>query len=836
MGKAYGFMTICAVLILGVATVIAEDIRLVQDGKSEYSIYFSLQAPASVKTAAEELRHYIEKSSGVRLPIINAPRSPMIVLGCNAEAKKAGFDFANIPEDGFKMTSSGGNIYIFGKDDAEMRWIGYLSKGTLFGAYEFLERHIGIRWLMPGSDGEYIPENKNITLKIMLVESNPFFLSRSVHHIVSFNVDDRNLWNTRQKIGGFLFAHSHSWNNPKTFPWQTLREHPEYLALKDGKHDTLPADGGYWAGKFCTSNQGLINFAADCVEKKMSNNPPFLFVSISPTDGGGWCECPECSKLKESKQNPEWSGKDFAGFRTSVTPLILKFYNEVAKIVGKSHPNQYVCGYIYYDFLYPTENMQPLEPNVAIMLAPLVHYGMTRYKPENKAEFEKLCKAWGNASKFAGYYGASTWIRSGLGTPLGPSSEILEHTFNTLQKYNFKAVYHYILPWSYGGLHNYLVAKLMWNPKADIPALTRDYLECAYGGKAASYMHEIYRLLDIEMKNYKIKSPSVRADYEMTSDMAINIYAKNFWKIEELYKSALKSTKNASQVKRLELFGDEMTILNHVLCIAEALPEAQKSVFYLENEKYKDFLNRKKDSYAVKTMKDAGNEGGITGICVPGRKSMTIPRLKENSQPPLIDGNLDDTAWKYVRAAEQNQAVAQGFIKIGGQEIASAVTIAMAAYDEENLYISLRCKDNDIKGMIREKDDAGIFEDDCVEFFFSPLADSPNWYWHIALNPKNSKWDALTTNRSKMEVKENLCWESAVQEGEGFWSSEIKIPFKSLKSPTGEKDMKAPAANMIWRVNLTRQEKPSKENSSWAPVEKGFNENPDEFGTWNFSR
>jgi hypothetical protein len=427
-------------------------------------------------------------------------------------------------------------------------------------------------------------------------------------------------------------------------------------------------------------------------------------------------------------------------------------------------------------------------------------------------------------------------MRTGIGTPLGPSVEILEHSFRTIHTYNFNAVLYYSLPFSYGALHNYLVAKLLWNAQADIPTITEDFLTHAYGANSAAYMGELYEMLDRKMKEYKINSPLLRSDYEMTSDIALKIYAKNYWEIERLYKAAIENTLNDVQKKRLEMFGDDLYILNKVLHSADALPGVEKSIFYLPLDRYQEFLKEKQVSPAIQAMIKAGEQGGITGICLPGKKCLTLPRLK-NDLKPRIDGSLDEPAWQYVRRAEQYESVIREFVKFGGTKTAARTTMAMATYDDNNLYVSCRSVDDDINGLEREHDDNGIFLDDCIELFFGMQSEGPGTYWHLVVNPMNSGWDELVLNQTDARVRENLEWESAVEEGDGYWSVEILIPFKSLDFPgTGIQQGELPLAGMTWRVNMTRRDKPSKENSSWASVEGGSVDKFGEFGRWYFSR
>ena len=822
-----------AILVAGCAE--SQPLQLVAGGKTEYVIYHDPMVGGSVRVAAAELQRVVQAATGVQIPIATAPAEKMICLGAGDTAKQAGVTAEGLADDAFRWVTKGASLYIVGKDSGRnsLGWGGNEVRGTLFGTYAFLERYAGARWLTPGDDGEDIPHTDAISVPALDRTETPAFASRSLGGPLGYRD-----WNTRNGCGGWRVNHSHNWDS---FPSRAvLKAHPEYLALNGRRRMAVPADDkAPFQPKFCTTNPGLVQAFADGAVEWLERNPTQRFISVSPSDGGGWCECEECRKYMIKAPDPVWS--DFGCYGRSVTPLILKFYNDVAKIVAAKCPDRIVCGYVYYDFTFPPDPLPKMEPNVSLMLAPLQQYGLTRYKPEYRAEFERLCAAWGKASNYAGYYGASTWMRVGIGAPLGPSLPLLKHTFSTIKKDNFKAVYYYSLPWDMCGVHNYLAAKLMWNAEADVDALFTEWLARAYG-PGGEPMARMYRLLDAEVGAFKAASPRMRSDYEMTSEMALKVYLKNFWAIESLYKEAAAKAATDAQRVRLVTFGDNLAILHHVLLEAGVLEGAQKSMFYRTPEDYKAFLTAKRGSNAVRTMETAGNQGGITGI-IPTRSKalgdvrvLNIPRLPKGTPPPRLDGDLGDAAWKLAAGAEQGAAVADKFSLIGGQQAPKNSTRALMAYDDDNLYICFRCADAEVLADERERDDMGVYADDCVEVFFTTESGDPTWYWHLTLNAKNARWDALTLGRNALNAGANLEWDSATGQGEGYWAAEIRIPFKSIKAPGAAQALQGPPVGSTWRANLCREDKPSNENSAWCPVERGFFENPAELGKWYFPR
>ena len=144
------------------AASIGKNLTLIENGKSAYSIYVPTNAIESVKTAGAELQRVLEISTNIKLPVVNQPLPPMIALGASEAAKAAGIDADKIPDEGFRVLTKDGNLYIAGKDwpDDQKKWNHCDSTGTLYGVYEFVERVVGVRWLAPGPLGEDIPPHK----------------------------------------------------------------------------------------------------------------------------------------------------------------------------------------------------------------------------------------------------------------------------------------------------------------------------------------------------------------------------------------------------------------------------------------------------------------------------------------------------------------------------------------------------------------------------------------------------------------------------------------------------------------------------------------------------
>ena len=163
-------------------------IPLVRDGKTEMEIVIPADAFPIVRFAAEEIQKTLQKASGAEIPVLNAPSGSgrtVLFLGDQEAVRGAGIKVDSIPRDGFILKTAGRQIYLAGRDDPKLRpdargWGVIRERGTLHGAYSFLERFAGVRYYFPGEIGTVIPENKNIAMPETELLDRPDFPRRRV--------------------------------------------------------------------------------------------------------------------------------------------------------------------------------------------------------------------------------------------------------------------------------------------------------------------------------------------------------------------------------------------------------------------------------------------------------------------------------------------------------------------------------------------------------------------------------------------------------------------------------------------------------------------------------
>jgi hypothetical protein len=552
-------------------------------------IHRSADAPESVRLAASELQRALLVSTGIEAPISDERRSPMISLGDTAAAREAGLSAAELPLDGFRLVTRGSDLFIVGRDGPapEPEAMGRVSRGTLFGTYDFLERVLGVRWLLPGEWGEDIPKHPSLQIPPLSVTDAPDFTIRGLSDIQERRpaggkgASDVREWALRQRIpsltDGPTIQRAHSWGD-YGMP-DVLKHHSEYAAVNGDPR------------KFCTSNADAVRAFADGVIRWFDTHPEQRSASISPSDGGGFCQCDRC----RARVVPDPHGTP------SYSLVILDFYNEVARQVAAKFPDRVLAGYMYYNYLYPPDNPPRVEPNVWLVWAPLNYYGWGLQKPAYRQEFPRVLAGWRGVTPRLIYHDYSTWMRALNGTPLPPGFDILRLELPEVRRAGVPGAEMVgVGAWGYGGPSNYILARQLWHADVDVGATWEDWLARAYG-PGWQAMDQAYRLIEARMKARKEKeSLAYRGEmYEVNRSLIEDVYVPVFAEIERLYLDALARTTSVAQRRRLEMFGDNLVMLHYGLRKAGLARDPERSTFYRTDEQYERFLADTEESIAL---------------------------------------------------------------------------------------------------------------------------------------------------------------------------------------------------------------------------------------------
>lgn len=143
--------------------------------------------------------------------------------------------------------------------------------------------------------------------------------------------------------------------------------------------------------------------------------------------------------------------------------------------------------------------------------------------------------------------------------------------------------------------------------------------------------------------------------------------------------------------------------------------------------------------------------------------------------PPAIDGRLDEALWREAPSV----VLSKTFIPDFGRE-ASERTVALMAYDAENLYFAFRCYDREpdkIKASLADRDT--IRADDFICINLDSFNDRQSLY-AFYVNPLGIQADSRFAGGTE-DFSVDFVWASAGRLDPDGYSVEMAVPFKSIR-------------------------------------------------------
>ncbi|NQT14642.1 MAG: DUF4838 domain-containing protein, partial [Planctomycetes bacterium] len=299
-------------------------VAVVAGGRPQAQIVIPGEPTFLEEFAASELQAYLEKISGTKLPVVEESQSDAaqfaFFLGSTRKSEELGIvpDEQTMGRDGFALRSVKNGLIVRGRTDL----------ATLFGVYELLERYFDVRWFMPGDLGQCVPTEDTLEVGQVNLTFKPSFRVRWV---------GRGEWPLRQRMNAYVTAGDRSvginWKwHFHTFirlmpPEEYFAEHPEYFAIVNGQRKVT--ESKTHGNQLCTSNAEVIREVAKNLVAVLDAEPGIEIITLSPNDGGGFCECDHCTALDEPGR--DWFAK--------YSRRLAIFNNEVARLVKQKHPD-----------------------------------------------------------------------------------------------------------------------------------------------------------------------------------------------------------------------------------------------------------------------------------------------------------------------------------------------------------------------------------------------------------------------------------------------------------------------------------------------------------------
>ena len=803
--------------------------------------------------AYEDLVAYLARATGVEFVAVSeddfrpTDDKPVLYVGrCRALPEEDQADLESMDRDAYLVHITPEAAYLAGSRP----W------STYWAVCQFLEDHVGVRWLIPGELGEDVPERGRITVPLGRQVHTPTILSRlwsGAHY--------GGVWSLRQRIHArYQFHH----NLLRVFDPDLYDEHPEWFPLRaDTRYRPGEADHSWQP---CMASESSVQHAADAARLAWAANPDLDSFSYGCNDGQGWCTCEGCQAM--DREMPPWGG-----FEGTYSHRYFGWLNRVAAELEKTHPDKLIGCLAYSTYILPPEGLD-LHPNIIPYLTSnRADYG----EPEFRAQDQALLERWGEAANLVGIYDYAYGM--GFAVPR-IYTHLLQEALQHAVKQGVKGFYAEVYPnWGLDGPKLYLMSRMLWDPSVDVDAVMKEWNERMFREAAepmAAFFarcerawreqdtgrgHWAYRLA-ANPKQFQIFPPSVLAEcsgyladaaeratssqvkeriqfFQKTWEVTL-LLAGRYWAsrdVETLIASEAPMDQVAEAMRQMadqlaptdidayidERVGDDPVAFHPPKqswispLKAGAETNAKRwTAAHLAGEVVErrgrsrgldaPTLRRAIDTHIEKVFGTEGSETyrEIVGqIASMARKVATVARVQD---PPRIDGTLDDTAWR--RADEL-----AGFSAWGQVSPSDYITRAWMVHDRSNLYVALECRqDTSNLHLQAAPRDGHTWRDDSVEFFINPqMAEFP--YVQFIITPNGAffdQWaqDETQSYRERLAADFDCEWAADIQEDR--WTAEMRLPLAQFHC--------TPAERPLLRVDLVRNvqgEHP--EISTWFP-------------------
>lgn len=509
-------------------------LSLVKNGIAGATIVIPENADYWTTIAARWLREYIYKVTDTELQLRTdaaKPSGTVISVGHTKLAAAAGVDAGGLKWDGGKMIVKDRTLFLIGRDQKKLlQNPNRAARGTCRAVLTFLERYCGVRWFLPGPDGERVPKLANIAVPIDLSTTvTPAFAysdGRFPYHrgFLSLSGETPGAIANNYRLGIAANTGGHTWY--AMVPTRKyFDEHPEYFALIDGRRT---GSGNH----LCTSNPEVKKIILRHMQRQFDEG--YEMLSIGQEDGYLRCECAECEKLDDYR----WSPKDrpYAdflyedqGLRATPCDRLFLLHKWVIDELQKSHPGKKVLLMAYGPTTWPSKKIENWGDNVWVELS--------IQEPE-------VIDAW--KDKVAGITGYVYWfdIQLPMGMDVHATPAEASQRIRFLHENGFVGLYHFPeTNWGMVGPVFYLIGKLMGDPYLDYQAVVKEYCDGVFENAGAT-MLEFFDLLYAgrsEILSLEERRPIKHPKGMTTADIYINHYpAEKLAQLEQLLQQAEK--------------------------------------------------------------------------------------------------------------------------------------------------------------------------------------------------------------------------------------------------------------------------------------------------------
>ena len=489
--------------LLAALSCAAAQVQLVRDGRAAAQIVVPEVADATETFAAHEIQKWVGEITGAFVPVEKTASAkegvPAVYVGAEFAKKRFPKDFKAIGRtDGFAVRNAeeGGVpcAFVFGGT----------VKGTLHGAYAFLERNSDIIWPRPNPRLAAVhSQSRDFTAADVDFVDVP----RTKMREWQWNggpgkgrYDWDKLWAARNRqnlnadgpaelSSSFLrYGPGHGVQRYAA-PKRNFAAHPEWFPFIDGKRTT---EGGMLClTAYDMLPEYLANLTNDLANAFHGTPPARIkvdYLNVSLADNGMLCKCEKCMAPFVCENGVVVQPGE-SGFRSA---QYFTFMNKLARMLAKTHPNVSLGTYAYAVTKAPPPFK--IEKNVCVQLCLTELDERSPLQDEARnAGSKRLVDAWTDKCPgiwYRDYTGLSGRTDRAIEYPFAEGARYCMERRNPVMAYSAEhprdradanaTIGSATEAWDVSGMSTWVMSRLWWNPYEDVDALRRQYVKRTY--------------------------------------------------------------------------------------------------------------------------------------------------------------------------------------------------------------------------------------------------------------------------------------------------------------------------------------------------------------------
>lgn len=652
---------------------------LIRDGNPNYHIVIGDTTSGSYdRLASDELAHYLHAIAGTHSN--KSPRSEQcnIYIGKTIQTSKKLHQRLNqLHDDGFLVYSDSKDLYICGNTE----------QATIYGVYDFLEHHLGCRFLTPHD--EVVPHCDNFTLYPIDEVKNPSFAYRETLYYYPNHSDDyclkhklHNRNDMRKQWGMFVHTFRHLIPTDRYFD-----THPEWFSQIGGQRVK--------DGQPCLSDSDMLDELCRNLDSMMRANPGQTIWSVSNNDNYNVCTCPACRHSDSLYGGPSGT--------------LIHFINQVAR----RFPDKTISTLGYQFTRRPPRQdcAEPQQPdsNVSIMFCsiecgrqlPIADAAGEQSFRDDMEGWSKICDnifMWDYVVQFRNFW-----------DPF-PNLHVIKPNLHYFHDHGVRQMFEQGSgadnKTSWMELRTYLIANLMWDIEADADSIIHDFC-LHYYLQAAPFVEAFYR----EMSQSLIASGSRLDIYGYAADGREGYLSpKQIQRYKNLIQQAYATLKDdsdsalADRIRYLELSLDYA-----ILELAMDEPADNSSQFSSEMIRRADRFVNDCHRFGIEYLHEMGLTVDEYRGIIDGYIRKIRPSLSSHHTVTLL--HPYDPRYPALQTSDREH-----LDLFDGQALTDGVA-GILNYSRHWLGFY----DNDLEAVIDLGNDTSI-NDVCIDFYFFPLS------------------------------------------------------------------------------------------------------------------